>query len=71
MHYNEETLKKVHGSTYTHESVRSQLPDNFSSDGSRNKKQTSGKPLSLNAVAKDLEMPLPPLALAPLQHGIR
>ncbi|KAE8023544.1 hypothetical protein FH972_009225 [Carpinus fangiana] len=71
VHYNEETLKKVHHSTSTHESVRSQLPDNFSRDGSRNKMQNSGKPLSLNAVAKDLEMPLPPLALAPLQHGIR
>lgn len=71
VHYNEETLKKVHSATCTNESVRSQLPDNFSRDGSRNKMQNSSNPLSLNAVAKDLEMPLPPLALAPLQHGIR
>ncbi|XP_041012103.1 chloroplast sensor kinase, chloroplastic isoform X2 [Juglans microcarpa x Juglans regia] len=71
VHYNDETLKKVHNSTYAHESVRSQLPNNLSSDGSKNKVQKSLEPLSLNAVAKDLEMPLPPLALAPLQHGIR
>ncbi|KAG7980055.1 hypothetical protein I3843_05G161500 [Carya illinoinensis] len=71
VHYNDETLKKVHNSTYAHESVRSQLPNNLSSDGSKNKVQKSHEPLSLNAVAKDLEMPLPPLALAPLQHGIR
>lgn len=71
MHYNDDTLKKVDNSTSVHDSVKSQLPDNFSSDDSRSKMQKSSGPLSLNAVAKDLEMPLPPLALAPLQHGIR
>lgn len=71
VHYNEETLKKLHNSTYAHESVRSQLPNNYSRDGSKNKMQNSSEPLSLNAGANDLEMPLPPLALAPLQPGIR
>ncbi|KAK7851682.1 chloroplast sensor kinase [Quercus suber] len=33
--------------------------------------QKSSEQLCLNAGARDLEMPLPPLALAPLQHGIR
>ncbi|KAM3706233.1 hypothetical protein ACJW31_03G138200 [Castanea mollissima] len=71
VHYNEETLKNMHNSTDAHESERSQLPNNFSRDGSRNEMQKSGEQLCLNAGARDLEMPLPPLALAPLQHGIR
>lgn len=71
MHYNEETLKNMHNSTDAHESERSQLPNNISRDGSRNEMQKSSEQLCLNAGARDLEMPLPPLALAPLQHGIR
>ncbi|XP_030960901.1 chloroplast sensor kinase, chloroplastic isoform X1 [Quercus lobata] len=71
VHYNEETLKNMHNSTDAHELERSQLPNNFSRDGSRNEMQKSSEQLCLNAGARDLEMPLPPLALAPLQHGIR
>ncbi|KAK4597897.1 hypothetical protein RGQ29_015424 [Quercus rubra] len=71
VHYNEETLKNMHNLTDAHESERSQLPNNFSRDGSRNEMQKSSEQLCLNAGARDLEMPLPPLALAPLQHGIR
>ncbi|KAM3754036.1 hypothetical protein ACB098_03G137800 [Castanea mollissima] len=71
VHYNEETLKNMHNSTDAHESERSQLPNNFSRDGSRNEMHKSGEQLCLNAGARDLEMPLPPLALAPLRHGIR
>ncbi|XP_018717071.2 chloroplast sensor kinase, chloroplastic isoform X2 [Eucalyptus grandis] len=67
MRYNEETLKKVHNSTYAHPgSGRSQLTDNIQS------KFSKGDQFSQNSAVKDLELPTPPLALAPLQqHGIR
>ncbi|KAI8021390.1 hypothetical protein LOK49_LG03G00229 [Camellia lanceoleosa] len=63
--YNEETLKKMHHSSYVHpEPVPSQLSTNISTD-------TDG-PFSLTSTSKDLEIPMPPLALAPLQQeGIR
>ncbi|XP_055810385.1 chloroplast sensor kinase, chloroplastic [Solanum dulcamara] len=62
MRYSEETLKRMPKSTHPdHESVRSQLSDNFSQ-----------KLESFSSKSKDLEMPMPPLALAPLrQEGIR
>lgn len=71
--YNEETLKKMNNSAYSHpESIRSQLSNNFSRENSGNMLQNSCKPISLDTHAKDLEMPMPPLALAPLkQNGIR
>ncbi|KAG5520775.1 hypothetical protein RHGRI_033375 [Rhododendron griersonianum] len=60
--YNEETWNKVHRSSYVHpESVRSQTSTSISleSDG-------------LSSSSNDLEMPMPPLALAPLQQeGVR
>ncbi|XP_058194497.1 chloroplast sensor kinase, chloroplastic isoform X1 [Rhododendron vialii] len=60
--YNEETWNKVHRSSYVHpESVRSQTSTSISveSDG-------------LSSRSNDLEMPMPPLALAPLQQeGVR
>ncbi|KAE9454652.1 hypothetical protein C3L33_13439, partial [Rhododendron williamsianum] len=60
--YNEETWNKVHRSSYVHpESVRSQTSTRISleSDG-------------LSSSSNDLEMPMPPLALAPLQQeGVR
>lgn len=73
MRYNEETLKRMHNSTHSRpESLRSQLLDDFSGDGSTNRLESSGVLLSLSTTNKDLEMPMPPLALAPLQeHGIR
>ncbi|XP_031276126.1 chloroplast sensor kinase, chloroplastic-like [Pistacia vera] len=73
VHYNEESLKKMHNSTFAHlESIRSQLSDKIGSDSSSSKLQNSGKPLFLSSTTHDLEMPMPPLALAPLkQHGIR
>ncbi|GMP57841.1 hypothetical protein CsSME_00021749 [Camellia sinensis var. sinensis] len=63
--YNEETLKKMHHSSYVHpEPVPSQLSTNISTD-------TDG-PFSFTSTSKDLEIPMPPLALAPLQQeGIR
>ena len=69
--YNEEAIKRMNGSTHIlAESARSQLLDSFPRDGSANKMNKSNESLSL-AAAHDVEMPLPPLALAPLQHGIR
>lgn len=58
MRYNEEAIKKMNGSNHI-------LPD------TANKMNKSGEPLSLSAAAHDIEMPLPPMALAPLRHGIR
>lgn len=44
----------------------------FTIDGSGTSLQNPGEPLSLSTAAKDIEMPMPPPALAPLhQHGIR
>ncbi|PSS13616.1 Chloroplast sensor kinase [Actinidia chinensis var. chinensis] len=58
--YNDETLKKMHRSSSVHpESVRSQLCTSImETDGS----------VSLSSISKDVEMPMPPLALAPLQQ---
>ncbi|XP_042503133.1 chloroplast sensor kinase, chloroplastic [Macadamia integrifolia] len=70
--YNEETLRKIHNSMDAHpESVRSRLPEsNGENHGDSVKK--SGPTLTLSASGKDLEMPMPPLALAALQqHNIR
>lgn len=72
MRYNEEAIKKMNGSTHIlADSVRSQLLDSFPRDGSANKMNKFGESLALSAAAQDIEMPLPPFALAPLQHGIR
>lgn len=62
MRYSEETLKRMPKSTHPdQESARSQLSDNLSQ-----------KLESFSSKSKDLEMPMPPLALAPLrQEGIR
>lgn len=72
MRYNKEAIKKMNGSNHIlADSVRSQLLDNSPRDGSAHKMNKSVEPLSLSAAAQDIEMPLPPLALAPLRHGIR
>lgn len=73
MRFNEDALKKMHSSRYAHpELSRSQLSNDFSRDSSSSELQSSSKPLSLDISAKDLEMPMPPWALAPLkQNGIR
>ncbi|XP_062110433.1 chloroplast sensor kinase, chloroplastic [Humulus lupulus] len=71
--YNEETMKKMLNSTFTYpESVRPHLSDEFSRDGSSNTIQSRGESLPLKTSLKDIEMPMPPPALAPLkQHEIR
>ncbi|KAK7369306.1 hypothetical protein VNO80_11342 [Phaseolus coccineus] len=71
--YNEEAIKKMNGSAHIlAESARSQLLDSSQGDDvSTTKMKNSRESLSLSAAVHDIEMPLPPLALAPLQHGIR
>ncbi|XP_010248672.1 PREDICTED: chloroplast sensor kinase, chloroplastic [Nelumbo nucifera] len=70
VHYNEETLKKIRSSTHA-ESMRSQFSNNIEETHGVNA-QELGSTLPLNSAAKDLEMPMPPLALAALQqHNIR
>lgn len=62
-----------HDSTYSYpDSVRSRLLNNLPRDSSSIKMQVPSEQHSLNAATKDTEMPMPPLALAPLQqNGIR
>ncbi|XAR48114.1 Histidine kinase [Bertholletia excelsa] len=63
LQYNEETLKKMHRSSYVHpESTTSQLSSNTMEDIRRSFSRTSA--------STDLEIPMPPLALASRQ-GIR
>lgn len=65
MRYNEETLMKM--STSSNTPTRPQDSEETSSSTG----QKSGAPYSIFS-SKDLEMPMPPLALAPLQQqGIR
>ncbi|WCJ38555.1 chloroplast sensor kinase [Euphorbia peplus] len=74
MRFNEDTLKKIHNSNHhRHNSLKSQLSDDVPRDTSNHTNlQNADKSRSLNALPNDLEMPMPPLALAPLQHhGIR
>lgn len=66
--YNEESSKKMHHSTDSPpESSRSQL-SSFSKETSAGKMQEFGGPFSLTSTSRDLELPMPPLALAPLQQ---
>ncbi|KAK1313149.1 hypothetical protein QJS10_CPA06g01191 [Acorus calamus] len=61
--YNEETLKKLNTSTYGHpESMRSQLSGFFSTDNSM---ISSERVPPLDHGIRDMEMPMPPLALHP------
>lgn len=68
--YNEENLAKIEEST--HESTRSQLSNFFSNDTSTPTGHEYGGPFSLSSKSGDLEMPMPPMTLAPLiTHNIR
>lgn len=60
--YNEETLMKMHKSTHANREPEPQS----SKETVSNNTQDSGVRFSLQS-PKDLEMPMPPLALAPLQ----
>lgn len=68
MRYNKETLKKIPHP----ESVRSQLSNKIPDEDCSSGLQKSREQHSSLPAVKDLEMPMPPLALAPLQgHVIR
>ncbi|KAL2547111.1 Chloroplast sensor kinase [Forsythia ovata] len=73
MRYNSETLKKMHQSTgLQHDSTSSQLSNNSSAEISIHAMQESSQHFSISSPPKDLEFPMPPLALAPSrQQGIR
>lgn len=73
VHYNEERLKKMPNSTFVNpEAARPPFFHGFPRDDSNTKTQNPGEPLSLSTAPRDLEMPMPPPALAPVQqHGIR
>ncbi|KAK4488807.1 hypothetical protein RD792_004597 [Penstemon davidsonii] len=72
MRYNNEALKKMHQSTSTHEeSMNSQLSTSLSTNTTISEMQESDGGLSVSSSSKDLEFPMPPLALAPSQPGIR
>lgn len=71
MRFNEESLKKMDGSNYAQPEPR-MLPNDMSSQTSADKGRSFDRQPSLSLAVKDLEMPMPPLALAPLQeNGIR
>ncbi|KAL3835617.1 hypothetical protein ACJIZ3_010353 [Penstemon smallii] len=72
MRYNNEALKKMHQSTSNHEeSMNSQLSTSHSRNTNISDMQESNGGLSVSSSFKDLEFPMPPLALAPSQPGIR
>ncbi|KAL2903460.1 Chloroplast sensor kinase chloroplastic [Bienertia sinuspersici] len=73
MRFNEESLKKIDGSIYAQSETRTfKLPKDSSSHTSPDKKGDNDQQRSLSLTVRDLEMPMPPLALAPLQqHSIR
>ncbi|KAK9707453.1 hypothetical protein RND81_07G198400 [Saponaria officinalis] len=73
MRFNEESLKKMGGTSYTQPELRIyKLPNDSSNETSSDKIEELGRKTSSSLAIKDLEMPMPPLALAPLQlHSIR
>ncbi|KAK9119850.1 hypothetical protein Scep_017943 [Stephania cephalantha] len=73
MQYNEETLDKMHKSKYIYpESVRSRISSDFSGELNASDMRNLGSTLPQSSSAMDIEMPMPPLALAALrQHDIR
>ncbi|KAL9241109.1 hypothetical protein vseg_015257 [Gypsophila vaccaria] len=73
MRFNEESLKKMGGTSYTQLEHRIyKLPTDSSNDASSDKIEELGRKTSSSLAIRDLVMPMPPLALAPLQlHNIR
>lgn len=73
MRYNSEKLKKMHQSTGPlQDSMNSQLSNNSSAEISIHAMQESGRHFSISSLSRDLEFPMPPLALSPsCQQGIR
>ncbi|XP_068666254.1 chloroplast sensor kinase, chloroplastic isoform X2 [Aristolochia californica] len=74
IHYNEEMLRKMRSSSSGHPGLsRTQIPDNLSRENRDSGTRREGSVLMQGSSGtKDLEMPMPPLALAALlQHDIR
>ncbi|KAK9117317.1 hypothetical protein Sjap_016264 [Stephania japonica] len=73
MQYNEEALDKMHKSKYIYpESVRGRMPNDFSGELNASDIRNLGSTLPQSSSAMDMEMPMPPLALAALRkHDIR
>ena len=70
MRYNEDSLKKINQKAGT-ELMRSEFTENFSMESSPDTEEPCAGS-SFTSLTKDLEMPIPPLALAPIHHqGIR
>lgn len=71
--YNEELLRKAKHSKYAHpEPGSSQLLDNLHSGSNNDKTEHVQQAFPLSSAARDSEMPMPPLSLAPLrQQNIR
>ncbi|CAA6659556.1 unnamed protein product [Spirodela intermedia] len=69
--YNEETLKKVHDSAYEHPELAGSLLPDYSLREMKEITQKMDSKLALSYGAKDVEVPMPPLALAPEQENIR
>ncbi|PIA51657.1 hypothetical protein AQUCO_01100488v1 [Aquilegia coerulea] len=70
--YNEESLRKMKHSAYVRpETGSSQFLENILGESHTDKTKQLHQAYPLSSAAKDLEMPMPPLALAPLrQHNI-
>lgn len=63
MRYNEETLRRINSPSYAHpDSKKAHISSEFGDLGAK---------ISLGTTDKDLEMPMPSLALAPLRQEIR
>lgn len=73
LRFNEDSLKKMDGlSNAQPDSRRRQLLYDFPTDSSPNKEMISSQPHHLVSEPTDLEMPMPPLALAPIpEHSTR
>ncbi|GMH01560.1 hypothetical protein Nepgr_003399 [Nepenthes gracilis] len=72
LRFNEVSLKKMQGLSNAQPGLtRQQLPNDTRSDTSVNKRHFGGAH-SLSSAVRDIEVPMPPLALSPLkQHHIR
>lgn len=73
MHYNEDTLRRQHGSTYNHQEPLKSFPSDYHlRELEENSAQKIDSLLPLGSERKDREIPMPPLLLAPIQeHNIR
>lgn len=73
MRFNEESLKKMDDSNYAQPEMQMfKLPKDMPAHASTDKRRNFDQQHTQSLAVKDLEMPMPPLALAPIQqHSIR